>query len=168
MSTGTTEPQPLAAPIRYLTVQDMLWINLEVTEEINRFDYGRLEEATSYQYGYGTSIDVPKQALRLYRGFLKLRPFARGNEATGWTALMCFLAINGWVIDLPEGADENWLETLDNAHPPDAEEYFASRVHRAPTPQSNLYVEDSVRQILREYTPHVQRLIQTGATALVD
>ncbi|MDX2065493.1 MAG: hypothetical protein SFX74_07110 [Fimbriimonadaceae bacterium] len=81
--------------MHYLTVQDMLWLNLQVTQSVQRYRYADLEEATFYQYQYGQSTDVPNQAARFLGGFLAKAPFAEGNEATAVVAFHGFLALNG-------------------------------------------------------------------------
>lgn len=78
-----------------LTVPDLLWINFQITEQHERYDYARLEEAVFLQYGYGASNDLVGQAARLWRDFTRLRPFERGNAATGMLATLGFLAFNG-------------------------------------------------------------------------
>lgn len=82
--------------LQYLTVQDVLWINLQVTGAPQPFQYADLEEATFYQYGYGQSSNLANQAARLLNGFSKKQPFQIGNEATGLVATAAFLLVNGW------------------------------------------------------------------------
>ncbi len=95
--------------IHYLTVQDIIWINTEVTKETNEFKYAQLEEAAFYQYGYGKSENVLAQAAHFLQGFLKLRPFASGNRATAFISALTFLKINSYEINLnPDIADE-WV-----------------------------------------------------------
>jgi prophage maintenance system killer protein len=89
----TREPQG-PATLRYLTVQDMLWINLQVTKKVNSFDFAKLEESVFYQYSYGSSQDVLKQACQFARGLQRLMPFDAGNEATAFLGWAAFLAIN--------------------------------------------------------------------------
>ncbi len=83
------------ASLHYLTVQDVLWINLQVTKKVQRFSYARLEEAVFYQYAYGESNTLLPQAARFVNGFVKMHPFDAGNEATALVALLAFLGING-------------------------------------------------------------------------
>lgn len=93
--------------IQYLTVQDHLWINLQVTKRKNRWNFATLEEATFYQYAYGRSTDVPAQAARYAAGFAKKQPFDSGNEATGFVGLVSFLRMNGYHL---KWDDTNALE----------------------------------------------------------
>lgn len=81
--------------LHYLTVQDILWINLQATKKVQHFSYARLEEATYYQYAYGDSNELLPQAARFLSGFAKMRPLEAGNEATAFIAVATFLAING-------------------------------------------------------------------------
>src|SRR5690242_2182577 len=66
--------------MHYLTVQDMIWINMQVTKKTQPFNYSKLEEATFNQYGYGNSSSVMAQAGRLLAGFASKKPFNNGNE----------------------------------------------------------------------------------------
>src|SRR5437868_2533377 len=84
------------ASLHYLTVQDILWINLEITKQSLPFDYLRLEEAIFYQYAYGESSMLFPQAARFVRGFVKMHPFEAGNEATAFVGCLAFLKINGF------------------------------------------------------------------------
>jgi prophage maintenance system killer protein len=84
------------ASLHYLTIQDILWINLQITKKVRHFNYARLEEAVFYQYAYGESRTLFPQAARFITGFLKMRPFDAGNEATALVACLAFLDINGY------------------------------------------------------------------------
>ena len=58
--TVTTATESSEKPaLHYLTIQDILWINLQVTKKVQHFNYARLEEGTFYQYGYGRSTGSP-------------------------------------------------------------------------------------------------------------
>jgi prophage maintenance system killer protein len=102
---------PMASALNYLTVQDVLWINLQLTNRKNEFDYDRVEEATYYQYGYGGSLDLPAQAGRLLTGFRRMRPFPMGNDACALVSTLAFLRINGARLNL---TDEDALEWTRN------------------------------------------------------
>lgn len=117
--------QPAPGPSfewRYLTLQDLIWINSEVTKSPQPYSYDRLEEATYYQYSYRQSRDVPLQAARFLWGYLKYRPFARGNMATALIATLAFLQINGYETRLPLEHAAEWIEqvALRRKHPLDA------------------------------------------------
>ncbi|GIV10600.1 MAG: hypothetical protein KatS3mg020_0091 [Fimbriimonadales bacterium] len=117
--------QPAPGPSfewRYLTLQDLIWINHEVVKSPQPYSYDRLEEATYYQYSSRQSRDVPLQAARFLWGYLKYRPFARGNLATALIATLAFLQINGYETRLPAEHAAEWIEqvALRRKHPLDA------------------------------------------------
>lgn len=85
----------MASASEYLTVQDHLWINLQVTKSAPKWDYAKLEEACNFQYSYGTVTDLYDRAARYATGFAKNLPFAAGNEATAAVGLLTFLGVNG-------------------------------------------------------------------------
>jgi prophage maintenance system killer protein len=85
----------VAGKLFNLTVQDVLWLHREIARRNVSFRYADLEEATFYQFGYGSSLDLFGQAGRFLSGFLKKRPFAEGNEAAAVAAALSFLEING-------------------------------------------------------------------------
>jgi prophage maintenance system killer protein len=88
------------APLNTLTVQDLLWLNRELTAEEQTFDVNALEEAVYYQFSYGDSTDVARQAARLLIGFVKQAPFKEGNEACALVSTVAFLKMNGYSTDL--------------------------------------------------------------------
>lgn len=90
------------AKLHYLTTQDLLWINLQVTRRVNHFKYAYLEEVMAYQYGYGKSTDLFGQAARFAAGFLRLKPFESGNAGSSFVSLLAFLQINDQVLTLPD------------------------------------------------------------------
>jgi death-on-curing protein len=96
--------------LHYLTVQDILWINLQVTKKVHRFSYARLEEATFYQCAYGESNSIVPQAARFLAGFVKMAPIEEGNDATALVAVLTFLRINGQEISLPDEQASAWFE----------------------------------------------------------
>lgn len=103
---------PPMARLQYLTVQDMLWINLAATKKVQHFNYAKLEEATFYQYSYGESTSLLPQAARFLTGFLRLHPFDAGNEATGLIGCASFLSINGQTLDVPDEEAVEWLDRV--------------------------------------------------------
>ncbi|MGV3618427.1 MAG: Fic family protein [Fimbriimonas sp.] len=104
----------MASSLHYLTVQDILWVNLQVTKKVHHFNYARLEEATYYQYAYGESNTLVPQAARFLSGFLKLHPFDAGNEATAFVGCLAFLRVNGYTVDLSNDAGGDWLAKIVN------------------------------------------------------
>lgn len=98
--------------LHYLTVQDILWINLQVTGRVNHYQFARLEEATFYQYAYGKSTELLTQAARFARGFPKLAPFQAGNEATALIAVLAFLEMNGRKVSLSDAESFAFAKAL--------------------------------------------------------
>src|SRR4051812_36157718 len=98
--------------LKYLTVQDMLWINLQATKKVQHFNYAKLEEATYYQYGYGSSRDLGQQAGRFLTGFMKLHPFTAGNEATAFIGFAAFLLMNGKTLKLQDTEASDWFNRV--------------------------------------------------------
>ena len=90
--------------LRTLTVQDVLWINLQITRRVNHYSNPRLEEATYYQFGYGDSNGIEAQAARLLSGFVRMKPFDAGNEATALATALAFLELNERRLDLDDAA----------------------------------------------------------------
>ena len=105
------------ASLHYLTVQDILWINLQVTKKVETFNYARLEEATFYQYAYGESHSLFPQAARFVSGFVKMAPFERGNEATALLAVLAFMGINGYRAKSSPGEITQWFARVSGSKP---------------------------------------------------
>ena len=141
----------MAAQLHYLTVQDILWINLQVTGKVNHFSFAKLEEATFYQYAYGDSRSVVPQAARFLLGFPKMHPIEAGNDATTFIACLTFLKINAMAVDLHDGQALAWYESAQsrNVAAQDAIKSIAkpSLDHHAPVVE----VRKVVRNFLSEY-----------------
>jgi len=123
VSPTALQPRPgPASELRYLTAQDVIWINSEVMGSVQPFRYDALEECTYYQYSYRQSRDVIRQAARFLMGFLKYTPFEAGNAETALIAVLTFLEINGYQTHLTAGEVKSWLEQVVNRkkHPLDA------------------------------------------------
>ncbi len=96
----------------YLTVPDVLWINLQLTGANQKYRYDRLEEATFAQYGHGSSLDPVGQAARLLASFPSMRPFDKGNDATAFVAFATFLALNGRRLEVPDAEAATWARSV--------------------------------------------------------
>lgn len=153
MAQATSETVP---EIRYLTVQDMLWINLQVTKKVNAFDYSKLEESTFYQYSYGASSDVPAQAERFASGFSAKAPFAAGNVATAFVAALAFLYRNGCELDLD---DSNGASLFASAAEPLGRDF-----RRAIKSSQDIYdeVESAAQAALDRYPETIAGLVKIG------
>ncbi|MBI1757546.1 MAG: Fic family protein [Fimbriimonas ginsengisoli] len=88
------------AALRYLTVQDVIWLNHQVLQRGSPFRALELEEAVNHQYGYGGSGDLLGQAGLLLAGLLRIKPFEEGNQRTALLACASFLSLNGKALEL--------------------------------------------------------------------
>jgi hypothetical protein len=105
----------MTAPLglQYLTVQDILWTNLQLTKESNPFEYDKLEEATFCQYAYGKSIDPVAQAPKFLKGFIAKAPFGgKGDTETAFIATIGYLTLNGYLLPIPAAECRAWLERV--------------------------------------------------------
>ncbi|MBI1334932.1 MAG: hypothetical protein JST12_05495 [Armatimonadetes bacterium] len=100
--------------MHYLTVQDVLWIHLQIAKKTVKFNYAKLEEAVSYQYAYGKSKDVLSQASRFFVGFPAMKPFECGNDAAALVAGLTFLISNGFHPKSGEKDLAGWFERASN------------------------------------------------------
>lgn len=150
----------MASTLRYLTVQDVLWINLQVTKKVNHFNYARLEEATFYQYAYGDSNTLIPQSARFLAGFLRMHPIETGNEATAFVALLAFLRINGLSIDLSDEDATEWFSRA-SASSGVAREAISSIVHETHDHHGELPdVPQMMGEVLADYPLTVSSLAE--------
>jgi len=131
--------------IHYLTVQDVLWINQEVTKEVNDFKYAQLEEATYAQYAYGKSKDVLTQAGQFLERFMRLQPFASGNRATAFVATLTFLLMNDHDVVLDPEHAAPWALDV-------AEHRVSGRdaVAQVASPRAPTHIKPVVRTIVHD------------------
>ncbi|GEM_PF-1837549 len=151
---------PMPRDIQYLTVQDHLWINLQVSGRSQPFKFASLEEATYLQYSYGGSNDVLAQAARYGAGFGVKSPFAEGNEATAFVGLLSFLRLNGYEIELPDSKGGDLLATLvvDG-------EAALKKIVRADHHDHVMSVSGVVNEILAAFPKSVKKLAKAATTA---
>lgn len=147
------------AALQYLTVQDILWINLHVTGAPQEFRYADLEEAVYYQYGYGASANLIPQAARFLTGFLKKKPLATGNEATAFIGCLAFLKVNG--IDLKLDNPETWFRGIENGTH-EAEEAISKAAHEAHG-EHHLEIVDAIEAVKAEYAEAIAKLSPVAA-----
>jgi prophage maintenance system killer protein len=100
--------------LNYLTVQDVLFLNLRITGKKQPFDTLKLEEAVYYQYASGQSDDLVAQAARFLTGFADKAPFQSGNDACAFAGLLAFLAANGHTLELEDHEAGPWARPLLN------------------------------------------------------
>ncbi|HVT11042.1 MAG TPA: Fic family protein [Fimbriimonadaceae bacterium] len=149
------------ASLHYLTVQDVLWINLQITKKVQHFNYARLEEATYYQYAYGESNTLFPQAERFVSGFVRMHPFDAGNEATAFVACLAFLLINGYVTSVSDERLSAWFklasggaaDAIKEIVEPDAE------AHHGAIPD----VRRTVRAILEKHASALRSMAEAAA-----
>ncbi len=110
-------------PVRYLTTQDLLWINLQVTRKVLEFQWTELEEAANAQYALGPSGDVVAQAERFLKAMVRKAPFQYGNEATALIGVAAFLRINDLQLNVADADAQDWLGRVLGGSEP-----FAGRV----------------------------------------
>lgn len=144
--------------VHYLTVQDILWINQEITKEAQAFKYAQLEEGTFYQYGYGKSENVLAQAGKFLEGFIRLRPFKSGNRATAFVSAIAFLKINGYEIELaPERARDWAMEVAERKV--SSKEAIAAVARRSQKPiELKPTTRTVVKELLETYSEAVENL----------
>lgn len=148
----------LMAPLQYLTVQDILWINLHVTGSPQEFRYADLEEAVYYQYGYGASTNLITQAATFLSGFLEKKPLATGNEATAFIGCLAFLKVNG--IELKLDNPESWFRAVQNGTH-EAEDAISKAAHKAQDGH-HLEIEDAIEAVKAEYAGVIANLARVA------
>lgn len=149
VSNAALQPRPgPVSELRYLTVQDVIWINSEITGSVQPFRYDALEECTYYQYSYRQSRDLIRQAARFLMGFLKYAPFEEGNPETALVAVLTFLEINGYHAHLPASEAKDWLEQVMSRkkHPLDAVRQIA---HPAPPSSQPPAIRETVHHLIQ-------------------
>jgi hypothetical protein len=151
--------QPHPTKLSYLTVQDILWINLQVTKQTNAFNYALLEEAVYYQYAYGDSDELTAQAIRFLNGFVAKKPIEAGNEATAFVAFAAFLMLNRMNFQLADREVVAWFRS------PDAGNAISELEHGESYGDS---VRDVVTHILKVYPATVEALAGRAVPVVVD
>jgi prophage maintenance system killer protein len=142
--------------LHYLTVQDILWINMKLAKKVNAYSYATLEEATFYQYSYGESKDVPYQAERFFGGFLRLKPISELNEATGLVGALAFLEVNGYALDWDDARDSAATASLIEDPAAFASRIRSGHVEHHGKPQ----VRVAIDSVLRAYPRTVAAAMQ--------
>jgi prophage maintenance system killer protein len=147
--------------LKYLTVQDILWINLQATKKVQHFRYALLEEATFYQYGYGASRNLALQAGRFLHGFMKLHPLDAGNEATAFIGCAAFLILNGSRLKLTDDEATGWLAQVRSGQvrPEEALPIVESECH-GHSPK----VAEAVNEVLDQYPKTISALAKLDET----
>jgi prophage maintenance system killer protein len=142
--------ETLMSQLHYLTVQDVLWINLQLTKKVQEFKYARLEEATFYQYSYGTASGIWEQAARLAGGFVKMGPLGAGNAATAFVATMTFLHLNQVSPAVGDKGAVAWFDALASGKA--SGEAAQKDGHGAPD------VRSTIKEVLEHYPSAIAEL----------
>jgi prophage maintenance system killer protein len=152
------EPESLPS-LHYLTVQDMLWINFQITKKTHSFDFAKLEEGVFYQYAYGGSADVLQQASQFANGFAKNRPFTQGNVACAFVGTVAFLLMNGFGLNLSDDDGVAWMERCLNSQNAAKAAIQETAVQDESTHSALLQnVQQSVGEVLQRYPKTIEAL----------
>lgn len=154
------------AQINYLTVQDMMWLNLQLTKSTQKWDYARLEEGVFYQYGHGKSTDVVAQAGRFITGFVKMAPFAKGNEACAFAGLVAFLLMNGHDLHLSDSDALAWVRDVWE-HPSDASAKIEVKLeaHDLHTHHGTPDTRGILHEVVARFPETLKTLVEEGRVA---
>jgi len=154
------------AHLHYLTVQDLLWLNLELTEAVHAFHYASLEDAVYCQYGYGNSQRVAEQAARLAWEFPRKAPFKAGNAACAFAATVAFVELNGLKCTLADGSPAvTWAQALATGDRPDVAKFEGAFTACASDPHGSN--PDDVRHLVRHALQSVMTRYAAALATLV-
>ena len=143
--------------MHYLTVQDIIWIQLQITNKQGKFSFAKLEEAASYQYAYGKSHDVMSQAARFFRGFSILNPFESGNSAVGLVSGIVFLELNGLSFCPKEKDLTQWyMRAIDSSTSKTAIESGTEAAHDG----HHMSTRELTKSVLERYETTIQKLLK--------
>lgn len=139
--------------LTYLTVQDLIWMNLQVTGKVNSFSFMPLEEATYYQYSLGKA-DALHSAARFAPGFVKKAPFKEGNLATAFLGLATFLSVNGFRLVVEDSDAANWFRSF-VASPSNETLQRAVQAHDS---HHGAEVQDAAAEVMERYPATIREL----------
>ncbi len=146
--------------LRYLTVQDILYINTQVAKTPQRFRALKLEEASFGQYGYGKSVDVERQAAGLLAGILRLRPFESANEATALVSCAAFLLLNGRRLDVDDAKAANWVLGVSNDAKAAGDKFAKAAQPAEETASHGFGIEEAIREALAAFPGSIRELAE--------
>ncbi len=163
VSGGQGHNNVMVRELNYLTVQDLMWVNLQVTKEPQNWDFARLEEGVFLQYGYGESSDLVDQAAQFLTKFATLRPFTLGNEACALIGGIAFLEMNGRGLYLEDSEAVAFYEEL-VADPRHAREKLTVKLteHDVETHHGTPDVRGILGEVLARYAESVNHLVKTA------
>ncbi len=143
--------------MHYLTVQDVLWIHLQIAKKQGKFSFAKLEEATNYQYAYGKSQDVVAQASRFFPGFVTMSPFESANKAVAIVAGAVFLELNGLHFSPKEKDLNKWFDRV--MEPSTCREAIEGGTERM-TNDHHLTCRDVANSVLTRYESPISKLAE--------
>lgn len=146
--------------MNYLTVQDLIWIHLQVAKKSMPFDFARLEDGVFDQYGYGKSQDLPKQASRFLYGLTAKQPFGTHNEAAAFVGFLAFCELNGFHCELPDSEGVAWVSQATKS-----DHGALSRIHRSEHHHHDPDLHEIVHEILAKYPKTIQGLTSLAAAS---
>jgi len=97
---------------QYLTTQDVLWINHQITGESYAFREAELLEVVSQQYTYGANHDFLSNAARFATAFQGRDVIDHAGLATNFVALLAFSKLNGYDVTLTDEAAAGWYTEI--------------------------------------------------------
>lgn len=145
----------------YLTVQDILWINLQITGEKCDYSYARLEESVFYQYTHINKGEITDQVKRLLPGFIAQKPVSLASQATAFVCTASFVMMNGYEIAL---TDEQLLASADDLTGVELAQAIADNLHQHEThgefgvPET----QEIVKQVLALFPQVISSLVESG------
>ena len=143
--------------MHYLTVQDVLWIHLQIAKKPGKFSFANLEEATSYQYAYGKSHDVMSQAARFFGGFATKAPFDSDNRTVAFVAGVVFLELNGRHFNPKEKDLGAWLDRATN---PSTSNEVIEGSTIASTDSHHVECRDVAKAVLEKYEVAIKKMLE--------
>jgi prophage maintenance system killer protein len=136
--------------VKYLTNQDLLWINSQLLKRVVGFRVMDLEECIGYQYAYKLEPEVYRDAGRFFEGLLRRKPFDEGNEVTALVAALCLLKVNGLSLTASREEAHEVLERVSRGDLTGAEA-LRSLAQGEPEPIPDGQVASAMRQVLSVY-----------------
>lgn len=92
----------------YLTTDDVQMLNEEFVGPDMLRDFGLLESAVMRPqmsaFGDDAYPTIHEKSAALLHGLARNHPFVDGNKRTAWAATSVFYQINGYMVDLDDGA----------------------------------------------------------------
>lgn len=136
--------------MKYLTSQDLLWINSQLLKRVVGFRVMDLEECIGYQYAYKREPEVHRDAGSFLEGLLRRKPFDEGNEITALVATLGLLGVNGLSLVSRREEAHEILERVQRGELA-GEEAVRLLARGEPKPVAEESVAAVMRRVLSEY-----------------